>query len=116
MKRADILQAAEKCVTGQREREYGSPENNFDIIAKFWSIYTGHLITAKDVGMMMALLKIARIKSGNATEDSYVDIAGYAAITGEIDTEEKEIALASDYTTSIFDNSKLNPNRTIKGV
>lgn len=87
MKRADILQAAEKCVTGHREQEYGSPENNFDTIAKFWSIYTGYSITAKDVGMMMALLKIARIKSGNATEDSYVDLAGYAACTGEIDTE-----------------------------
>lgn len=112
MKRADILQAAEKCVTGQREQEYGSPENNFDTIAKFWSIYTGYSITAKDVGMMMALLKIARIKSGNATEDSYVDLAGYAACTGEIDTEYTTIERAFDD----FCQQLSKPNDTIKAV
>ena len=39
--------------------------------------------------MMMALLKIARIKSGTATEDSYIDLAGYAACGGEIATGRK---------------------------
>ena len=33
--------------------------------------------------MMMALLKIARIASGN-NPDSFVDLAGYAACGGEI--------------------------------
>ena len=27
--RADILHAAEKCVCGQREQDYGTPEDNF---------------------------------------------------------------------------------------
>jgi hypothetical protein len=40
-----------------------------------------------DVAMMMALLKIARIQSGTATEDSFVDLAGYAACGGEIATD-----------------------------
>lgn len=37
--------------------------------------------------MMMALLKVARIKSGGGTEDSFVDLAGYAACGGELVTE-----------------------------
>ena len=34
--------------------------------------------------MMMILLKVARIKSNNSKEDSFIDIAGYAACGGEI--------------------------------
>ena len=82
MKRADILRAAEKCVCGQREQDYGSPENNFEIIAGFWTAYKGVPFTPNDVAMMMALLKIARIKSGGGTTDSFVDLAGYAAWGG----------------------------------
>ena len=87
MKRADILHTAEKCVCGQREQDYGSPENNFEIIAGFWTVYKGVPFTPNDVAMMMALLKIARIKSGGGTADSFVDLAGYAACGGELVTE-----------------------------
>lgn len=86
MKRADILRAAEKCVCGQREQDYGSPENNFKIIAGLWTAYKDVPFTPNDVAMMMALLKIARIKSGGTT-DSFVDLAGYAACGGELVTE-----------------------------
>lgn len=84
MKRADILQKAEQCVCGQREQDYGSPEDNFQTIANLWSAYKNTKFTAMDVAMMMALLKIARIMTGTATEDSFVDLAGYAACGGEI--------------------------------
>ena len=80
MKRADILHTAEKCVCGQREQDYGSPENNFQTIADFWSVYKGVKFSASDVAMMMALLKVARIKSGGGTEDSFVDLAGIEAV------------------------------------
>lgn len=36
MKRAEILEQARKCVCGEREREYGRPENNFALIGKLW--------------------------------------------------------------------------------
>lgn len=85
MKRKEILEAAAKCVCGDREQEYGSPENNFSIIARFWSYYLNVTIEPKDVAAMMALLKIARIASGNAKEDNWVDLAGYAACGGELD-------------------------------
>ncbi len=95
MNRPDILYKAKQCVCGQREHEYGSPENNFQAIANLWNAYldkNGVVLTPVDVAMMMSLLKIARIKSGTATEDSFVDLAGYAACGGEIATTPKEEA------------------------
>lgn len=85
MTRKEILNEAEKCVCGHREQDYGSPESNFSRIAKLWSAYMDYEYSAKDVAIMMALLKVARIKAGT-TKDSYVDLAGYAACAGEIDT------------------------------
>ena len=86
MKRKEILETATKMVCGHREQDYGTPENNFEIIAKLWSAYSGHHFNAVYVAMMMALLKVARIKSGRMTEDSFIDGAGYFACGGEIAT------------------------------
>lgn len=88
MKRIDILNEAINCVTGSREQDYGSPEDNFKIIADFWSAYKGVQFSSVDVAMMMALLKIARICNGGGSGDSFVDLAGYAACGGEIATSE----------------------------
>lgn len=55
-------------------------------IGKLWEAYTGMRYSAKDVAMMLALLKVARIKTG-VKGDSFVDLAGYAACAGEIATE-----------------------------
>ena len=87
MTRPEILEAAATCVCGKREQDYGSPENNFNTIADMWTAYKGCRFTGVDVAMMMALLKIARIKTGTATEDSFVDLAGYAACGGELMTK-----------------------------
>lgn len=82
--REKTLETAKTMVMGQREQDYGSPENNFKIIADLWSDYLGHPVTPLDVSMMMILLKVARIKSGGGTGDSFVDIAGYSACGAEI--------------------------------
>lgn len=97
MKRAEILETAKTCVCGNREQDYGSPENNFRTIAHLWGDYltavhpdlVPGLIRAKDVAAMLALLKIARIASGHAKADNWIDLAGYAACGGEIETEVK---------------------------
>lgn len=83
MNRLDTLKAAAECVCGSREDDYGSPEDNFAVIAALWTAYTGTDVTPKDVAMMMALLKIARAKVGSKP-DTYVDLAGYAACGAEI--------------------------------
>ena len=97
--RSDILNFADKCVTGKREEDYGTPENNFKVIADYWNTYLGiDKIAAKDVAMMMALLKIARIQTGkDGHVDSYVDLAGYAACGGEIATHNSKQVSYHDF-------------------
>lgn len=90
MKRAEILDEAKRCVCGDREQDYGSPENNFRVIAELWSAYSGYPFTATDVAAMLALLKIARIASGHAKADNWVDLAGYAACGGEIESSQED--------------------------
>lgn len=87
MKRDEILEAARVCVCGEREQDYGTPEDSFGLIGQLWTAYMGILFTSKDVAMLMALLKVARIKTGDKA-DSFVDLAGYAACAGEIVTKE----------------------------
>ena len=99
MKRREILSIAADIVNGRREDEYGSPEDNFTTISLLWGVYlrAAHPdfakvmaingISAKDVAMMMGLLKVARIATGT-TVDSFIDLAGYAACGGESATEQ----------------------------
>lgn len=88
--RGDILDEAKKCITGQRKDDYGSPEDNFCVIAELWSTYISSvcnldiIINAKDVALMMILLKIARASNKHYKEDNFIDMAGYAACAGEI--------------------------------
>ena len=91
MTREEILKEALKCVNGEREQQYGSPEDSFMAIAELWTVYLEHkcvedngvvLLHPEDVAAMMALLKIARICTGKYKGDNWVDLAGYAACGG----------------------------------
>lgn len=99
MNRLDTLKAAAECVCGSREEDYGSPEDNFAVIAALWTAYTGTDIAPKDVAMMMALLKIARAKAGSKP-DTYIDLAGYAACGAEISAREPKRGTQCKNTTS----------------
>lgn len=88
--RKDILTKAISTVNGDREEDYGSPEHNFETIAKLWNAYMDARpdktdIKPVDVAAMMALLKLARIASQHAKQDNWIDLAGYAACGGEIE-------------------------------
>lgn len=92
MKREECLDKAKENVTGHREQDYGKIENNFAVIADYWNTYLrgkwGDKVTfaiyPRDVAHMMALFKWARITTGTATDDSYVDAAGYTACAAEL--------------------------------
>lgn len=84
MTRKEILEKAMSYVTVDREAQYGSPEDNFKRIADHWSLYLGVPVSPEDVAMMMCLLKIARIESGQTKDDNFIDLAGYAACAGEV--------------------------------
>ena len=84
MTRKECLEQAMGCVLRDRNREYGGPEDSFGVIANFWSVWLGHRVTAHDVGMCLALLKVARAKANPDHADNYTDLAGYAACSAEI--------------------------------
>ena len=84
LEREKLLADAKKIVCGERNKQYGSIEDNFGLIANLWTVYTGVEIEARDVANMMILLKIAR-NNQKLHRDNWVDIAGYAACGAECD-------------------------------
>ena len=97
MTRPEILDTAKKCVCGDREQDYGTPEQNFDVIAQLWTAFKKVPFTAVDVAVFQALVKIGRVSSGHGKSDNWVDLAGYAACGGEI--ESSQPAPKSPYNT-----------------
>jgi hypothetical protein len=87
MTRVEILDAAARAVNGDRDKKHGRPEDSFAMIGQLWEAYTGRHYSPVDVAMMLALLKIARIRTGTGEADSFVDLAGYAACAGELDSK-----------------------------
>ena len=86
MNRSECLDKAKEIVNGARQENYGKPEKNFNQIALYWSIYLDHDVSATDVALMMVLMKLARLQNKPDHEDSWIDIAGYAANGAEIAT------------------------------
>jgi hypothetical protein len=68
----------------ERQKMYGSPKENFEHIAKRWSLLLGTTITPSQVGLMMLDLKIARLQKNPGHYDSLIDVAGYAACLSEL--------------------------------
>ena len=84
MNRAETLEAAKKCVCGDREQDYGNPEDSFRRTAAMWTALFGVRFTAADVAEAMICLKLVREKTGHSKADNWIDIAGYAACGCEI--------------------------------
>jgi hypothetical protein len=86
MKRADVLSAAGKAVA-DRGINYGQPEDNFARIARRWNAHLQNVgrsqLTATDVAIMMADVKLARLENDPTHADSWIDLAGYAACGSE---------------------------------
>ena len=83
--RIEALRQAAAIVSGERDEQYGSPEDNFLRIAKIWSVILKTDITEEDVAMMMVGLKVARYANkGKFYGDTWIDIAGYAACGYEV--------------------------------
>jgi hypothetical protein len=84
MTRKECLDAAGACVLKDRNVTYGGPESSFAKIAAGWSALKGVEITAADVALMMAWIKIVRASSNPGHDDSWIDLAGYAACGAEL--------------------------------
>ncbi|MGI6096477.1 MAG: DUF6378 domain-containing protein [Lachnospiraceae bacterium] len=96
--RERILNEAKRCVCGDRDQQYGSPENSFKVIAELWTPYlkekcVSHgadvCVLPEDVAAMMVLFKMARVATGQTKADNWIDAAGYAACGGEIESSKE---------------------------
>lgn len=93
--RRTVLETAIKTICQDRQDQYGNPENNFQTIAELWTTYlraadvikvhSDAAVMPHDVAAMMCLLKLARVATGSAKLDNWVDLAGYAALGGEME-------------------------------
>lgn len=83
MNRKEILAQATKLTMGDRNESHGEPYANHKRIADIWSAIIGIKITPYQAALMMAGQKLARA-AYKPLEDSFVDLAAYAAIAGEI--------------------------------
>lgn len=83
--RQSILDEASKLIHGDRAADYGDAHEMHQKIGDLWAAYLGLEggIRADQVAMMMALMKISRSTS-SPKFDTYVDLAGYAALGGEM--------------------------------
>ncbi len=90
--REDVLYEAAKLITGDRNKTYGSPTQNFQDTATIWTASLRHKLKdgveldAIDVAKLMIGLKVART-TAQPKRDNWVDIAGYAACGYEAGVE-----------------------------
>jgi hypothetical protein len=106
VKEKNILEKAGDIVYGAREEDYGAPRKNWEDIAALWNAYFDSIkmrpevmftglphneclhhsfrINAQDAAQMMILMKIARLATNQAHQDSLLDVAGYAAVVERI--------------------------------
>lgn len=78
------LEKANTIINGERQDQYGNPEDSFALIAEYWNIYLNSKksrpLDAFDVAIMMSLFKHARMSGQKWHSDNAVDAVGYLAI------------------------------------
>jgi hypothetical protein len=90
MNRSEILDTAKEYVTRDRAATHGDAEQNFNMVALYWSAHLNKNIKPHDVAVMMTLLKLARARSNPAHADNWIDGCGYLACGGEIADKEND--------------------------
>ena len=80
----ELLHKAGNLITGSRKETHGDFVENHKNIARLWSAYLEIKISPIQVLTMMALLKIARTKTGKYAPDNNIDAIGYLALDGQL--------------------------------
>lgn len=84
MKRYEVLKTAGKLIGGDRQESYGDATESFERLAVLWGALLGHPVTASQVAQCLVALKLSRLANSPSHQDSWVDIAGYAALGSEV--------------------------------
>ena len=83
MKATNLLQHAAGVIE-DRQGQYGDPGPLFALIARRWSLTLDHPVSPSQVALCLIDLKLARLTANPGHLDSIVDVAGYAALLGEL--------------------------------
>ena len=98
--KSPTLKRADDIIHGERQDQYGDPEDSFKLIAEYWSMYLRSRLQeivhycdipddmlinlgAQDTAIMLALMKIARMSGQKWHKDNAVDACGYLAILND---------------------------------
>lgn len=109
--RGSVLHDAHSVINGERQDQYGAPEDSFGLIAERWNqhvqralvdalrgyfggddvvsvaelldVTRGSLLRPRHVALMMADMKLARELNGHK-RDNLVDLAGYTGIAADL--------------------------------
>jgi hypothetical protein len=98
--KSETLRRADEIIHGERQDQYGDPEDSFKLIAEYWSMYLRSRLQeivhycdipddmlinlgAQDTAIMLALMKIARMSGQKWHKDNAVDACGYLAILND---------------------------------
>lgn len=90
--REALLTEATQLITGDRNKSYGSPTENFQNTADLWNVQFKHLLkdgakfTAAHIAQAQIQLKMARMVA-QPKRDNYLDVAGYAACGWECEEQ-----------------------------
>ncbi len=87
MDRIQILADAAQKIANERQEDYGDWSDNALDISIGWEVIFRNGVTARRVALAMEWVKIVRQIDG-AHLDSAIDLAGYAALGGELDEQQ----------------------------
>jgi len=90
MKAKEILLTATDTIS-QRGLTYGHPADNLEHTAMLLSDYLQMPIHDYQVAGIMMLVKLARTNQSAEQIDTWIDMASYAALGGQLATEENEL-------------------------
>lgn len=88
-KREFILDSAKSLVVGDRNKQYGEPYDDFKKVSDALNAYgfkgpDGRDMMPCDVAFFQSLVKLSRIIQSPIKDDSWIDLAGYAACGAEV--------------------------------
>ena len=85
----ELLRTAAATVAGDRQDDYGDAQASHERIAALWSAFLGVEILPWQVDVLMILMKCSRLVTCPDKADTWVDIAGYAALGGTLAKEQE---------------------------
>jgi hypothetical protein len=76
----EVAEQAVALFTGDRNADYGDATDNFEDIGNLWAVVFGHPVSAEQVAICSALIKVARLNNTPTHDDSWVDATAYLAL------------------------------------